>query len=362
MTQTESVTQSAPSQVSVLRQRLKCLRQSYIVRVLIQGFFTIWLTMTVTFLLIRGLPGDAKEIKINQIITQQNVTYDEAAAIAAGLLPFDPDAPILEQYTDYLGKLLRFNLGESITSAGTPVLSQIFTFLPWTLFSVGSGLLISFTLGTLMGMAIAYWRGSWLDNVVTFFASILYGIPDFVIAFLIILIGGVQLGLFKPGSLQGGSDPGIEPGFTAEYIGSLLRHVFLPLTTYVATTIGGWILTMKSSTISTLGEDYIAVAQARGLSQRRILLGYVGRNAMLPQVTRLAISIGFVLGGSVIIETIFNYPGLGRLLSNSIVSRDYTTMQGVFLTISSAVIISNIFADLLYSVLDPRVRLGGKKS
>lgn len=362
MTQTELVTQSAPPQPSALRQWLKRLRQSYVFRVLIQGFFTIWLTMTVTFLLIRGLPGDAKEIKINQIITQQNVTYDEAAAIAAGLLPFDPDAPILEQYADYLSKLLRFNLGESITSAGTPVLSQIFTFLPWTLFSVGSGLLISFTLGTLLGMAIAYWRGSWLDNVVTFFASILYGIPDFVIAFLIILIGGVQLGLFKPGSLQGGSDPGIEPGFTAEYIGSLLRHVFLPLTTYVATTIGGWILTMKSSTISTLGEDYIAVAQARGLSQRRILLGYVGRNAMLPQVTRLAISIGFVLGGSVIIETIFNYPGLGRLLSNSIVSRDYTTMQGVFLTISSAVIISNIFADLLYSFLDPRVRLGSKKS
>ena len=118
---------------------------------------------------------------------------------------------------------------------------------------------------------------------------------------------------------------------------------------------------MKSSTISTLGEDYITVAKARGLPERRIVLAYVGRNAMLPLITRLAISIGFVVGGSVIIEFIFQYPGLGRLLYTAINGRDYTTMQGVFLVISAAVVVSNILADLLFGVLDPRVRVGGQK-
>jgi len=114
---------------------------------------------------------------------------------------------------------------------------------------------------------------------------------------------------------------------------------------------------MKSSTISTLGEDYITVARARGLSERRLLTAYIGRNAMLPLVTRLAISIGFVVGGSAIIETLFLYPGLGRNLVLAIGARDYTTMQGIFLVIAVAVVVSNILADLLFGVLDPRVRL-----
>jgi peptide/nickel transport system permease protein len=124
--------------------------------------------------------------------------------------------------------------------------------------------------------------------------------------------------------------------------------------------IGGWILTMKSSTISTLGEDYINVAKARGLPERRILTAYVGRNALLPLVTRLAISIGFVVGGSVIVEELFQYPGIGRNLLRAINARDYTTMQGMFLVITIAVVVSNVLADLMFGLLDPRVRLGGE--
>src|SRR5699024_4039352 len=128
---------------------------------------------------------------------------------AAGLFNFDPDAPLGEQYVEYLVKLVQFDLGESITNPGTTVLSQIAAFLPWTLFSVGSGLLISFALGVAIGTAQAYWRGSAFDNIMTAIASILYGIPDYIIALLLLIVGGVQLGLFQIGELRGALDPGI---------------------------------------------------------------------------------------------------------------------------------------------------------
>jgi peptide/nickel transport system permease protein len=292
---------------------------------------------------------------------QRQLTYDEARRAAAGLYNFDPDQPLFEQYLDYMGKLVRGDMGNSILSAGTPVSAQIRRYLPWTLFAVGSGLLISFTLGVLLGMTMAYWRGGILDNVLTGLASVMYGVPDFVIALLLLLVAGVQLQWFKPGDVLGGVSQDVKAGFNLDYITNLIQHAGLPVLTYVWTTVGGWILTMKSSTISTLGEDYITVAKARGLSERRILLAYVGRNAMLPLMTRLAISVGFVVGGSVIIETLFQYPGLGKLLSTAITSRDYTTMQGVFLTVAAAVVIANILADLMFGLLDPRVRVGGQK-
>jgi len=340
---------------------LKRFAGSYIFRVVLQGILTLLVVTTFTFILIRKMPGNPVQIRIDQLIDQQQLPYDDARRVAAGLYDFDPDEPLLEQYARFIGKLIKGDLGSSITAPGTTVVSQIKRYLPWTLFAVGSGLLISFTLGIFLGMAMAYWRGSFFDNTLTALASLMYGIPDFVVALLILLVAGVQFEWFKLGDVLGGVSQDVEPGFNVAYMTDLIQHVALPVTTYVWTTVGGWILTMKSSTISTLGEDYITVAKARGLPERRILFAYVGRNAMLPLITRLAISIGFVMGGSVIIETIFQYPGLGRLLFSAINSRDYTTMQGVFLTIAAGVVLSNILADLLFGVLDPRVRVGGQK-
>ncbi len=340
---------------------LKRVTSSYTFRVVVQGILTLWAVTTFTFFLIRKMPGNPIQIKIDQLMDQRQMSYDDALRSAAALYDFDPDAPLMEQYVDYMSKLVRGDMGNSILSAGTTVTAQIRRYLPWTLFSVGIGLTISFTLGVSLGMAMAYWRGGLLDNVMTAIASIMYGVPDFVIALLLLMVAGVQLELFKMEDVLGGIGQDVEAGFNMAYITNLFQHAALPIITYVWTTVGGWILTMKSSTISTLGEDYITVAKARGLPERRILTAYVGRNAMLPLVTRLAISIGFVVGGSVIIETIFQYPGLGRLLFTAISSRDYTTMQGVFLTIAAAVVFSNILADLLFGMLDPRVRVGGQK-
>ncbi|MDZ4770191.1 MAG: ABC transporter permease [Chloroflexota bacterium] len=338
--------------------RLNQVRRSYLFRVIVSGLITIWAVTTLTFFMIRQMPGSPFEVAIDGLMTRQSMTYDEAYRAAASIYNYDPDRPVLLQYADFIGDLLQGDLGKSITRGNAPVLDIILRYLPWTLFCVGLALLISFTVGTLLGLAIGYWRGTWFDNAVTTFASIVSGIPDFIIALLIILVFGVQLKWFQVGAMRGGVDPTITVGFSLEYIASLLQYASLPILIYVLSSVGTWVLAMKSSTLSTLGEDYIAVAQARGLSQRRILTGYVGRNAMLPLITRLAISVGFVVSGSIIIEEMFQYPGLGRNLFLAIGSRDYTIMQGIFLVITAAVVISNILADLAVGWLDPRVRLG----
>lgn len=355
-----SVPISPQTRIPASAMPIRVVRQlwgSYALRALLQALLTIFAVTTFTFFLIRLMPGDPFSSKVESLMIQQNLTYEQARTVAAGLFLFDPDEPMIDQYTRYMSSLLRGDLGKSILSAGTPVADQIARYLPWTLFSVGLALTISFTLGALIGLAMGYWRGGILDNVMTFLASILSGIPDYILALLFVLILGVQLQLFNVGEFRGGSDPNIPAGFTVEYIGSLFKYALFPVTIYVASTIGTWILSMKSSTISTLGEDYITVAQARGLSQGRILTAYVGRNALLPLITRLAISIGFVVGGSVAIEQIFEYPGLGRQLLRAIVTRDYTTMQGIFLVITVAVVLSNLLSDLVLGWLDPRVRV-----
>jgi peptide/nickel transport system permease protein len=336
--------------------RLRKISRGYAFRVILQGFLTVWAASTFTFAMIRFLPSNPIEVKINQL-TNQGFTYEEASRIASGLVGYDPDRPLLEQYFEYLGNIAQGNLGESITSPGTLVNEQILRFLPWTLLSIGSASLISFSLGTFIGMAMAYWRGSWFDNLMTAIASIFSGIPDYVFAFVIVLFLGVQLQWFNVGEMRGGVNPSIEVGLSWEYLSDVLKHAVLPVATYIMATIGVWMLTMKSSTMSVLGEDYIHVAKARGLPESRVLTAYVGRNALLPLVTRFAINLGLVLSGSVIVERFFEYPGLGRALSRAIDARDYTSMQGIFLTITIAVILSNVLADLTLGALDPRVRL-----
>lgn len=340
-------------------QRLRRITRSYLFRIIVSGLITIWAVTTLTFFLIREMPGNPVETKILELMDRQALTYEEAYRAAATLFNFDPDRSAVEQYIEFIGDLLQGDLGNSITRGGTSVNSIIIRYLPWTLFCVGLSLIISFTLGTLIGLMMGYWRGSWFDNLVTGIASILSGLPDYIIALLIIVIFGVQLRWFDIGRVRGGVDPTITPALTFEYLSSVVQYALMPVLVYVLSSIGTWILSMKSSTLSTLGEDYIAVAKARGLSEGRILISYVGRNAMLPLITRLAISVGFIVSGTVIIEEMFQYPGLGRNLFIAISSRDYTTMQGIFLVITIAVVLSNILADFVIGWLDPRVRIEG---
>jgi len=185
-------------------------------------------------------------------------------------------------------------------------------------------------------------------------------VPNYLIAIIIIVFFGVRLEFFPIAEMRGVLSPGVQPELSWAFIKDAWFHASVPIFVYVITGMGGWMLTMKSSTIGILEEDYVTVSRAKGLKDSRILTAYVGRNASLPIFTQLAIAIGFIVGGSVIIESLFQYRGIGFTLLQSVQRRDYTLMQGVFLILTFSVIMANLLADILYSWIDPRIRLENK--
>lgn len=312
---------------------------------------TILVASSITFFVIRSMPGDPVETMAMGML-QQGMDYNEAYEKAKAMLHFDPDKPVIEQYFDYVKDLARGDLGISITTQNN-VTSIIASALPWTLFVLTISIGIAFTIGILIGMYVSLKRNTILDPIVSAYASISGSLPDYIVGFLLVLLLSTQAGLF-PG--RGAYSASVDVGFNLEFIGSVLYHAFLPILTYVITGVGGWILAMKGSAVSVLGEDYIMCATARGLSDARIRTKYIGRNAILPLVTSLTITFGMLFGGSPLVENLFAYPGIGFYLNQAIINRDYTLMQGLFLMITVAVIIANIIADVMYSVLDPRIR------
>ncbi len=349
----------SPSQSTEQRQNvLSAFVGSYLFRKMLRALFTIFVVTTITFFLVRLLPGNPIEIYVNQLVVTYGMPLNEARDQAASLFAFDLDQPVYLQYFSYLGSLLQGNFGNSILSPGTSVTAVIIRFLPWTIFSVGLGLIISFVTGMLLGVLMAYRRESFLDHALTVISSFVSSIPDFLIGLLIVVWLGVQWKLVPIAAMRGAYSSGVVPGFNLQFFQDALFHAALPITTYVLTSVGFWMLSMKSSTVSILGEDYVTVAKARGLRESRIATAYVGRNAALPLFTLLTIRIGFVVGGSILVEQIFEYGGIGRQLGQAIAQRDYTVMQGIFLIITFSVIFANFFADLLYGWLDPRIKLG----
>lgn len=331
-----------------------------VMRAFTKAALTIYAGITLTFWLIRLMPGSPVEIKIEELTRDGALTYEEAAAVASTLFRIDLNAPIHEQYVEYMGKVLRADLGDSFLSQGTPVLSIILAVLPWTLFAVGTGLLLSFIAGIGLGLLAAYRRESVFDTVVSSGGSLISSVPNYLMALLIVLILGVQLRWLPITQMRGAFTAGIEPGLTAQFVGDVLFHAALPISVFFLATIGHWILSMRGATLSALEEDYVTAARARGLSDGRITTAYVGRNAVLPLVTQLAIALGAAVGGAVFVEQVFVYQGMGLRLISAINQRDYPVMQGIVLVTTAAVVVANLVADLLYSKLDPRIgRAGG---
>ncbi|WP_114856186.1 ABC transporter permease [Brachybacterium sp. YJGR34] len=331
---------------------------SFLLRRLLRSAFVIWVVATGVFLMVRLLPGNPVDVYVNQQIALYGKTYEQASAEAENYFRFDPTTPIWQQYLDYLGGLLRGDMGTSIATPGVTVLEKISHYLPWTLYSVGLALLISITIGLLLGMIMAYRRGGVIDHAVSVVGSIFHAIPNYLLAILIVVVGAVQLGIIDYTRMRGNVSPGVTPELSLRFLSDIGYHATLPMITYILTTFGTWALIMKSSTTQVLGEDYVTVAKARGLKESRVQTNYVGRNALLPLIAQIATQAGFIVGGAIFVEQTFSYEGIGLLLFESINSRDYPTIQGVLLVVTITVVLANLAADLVNAALDPRIRLG----
>jgi len=336
----------------------------YILKKLFKMLFTIWVVMTLIFFLIRLMPSNPVERYIEAQMVQFGLSLEEATSKASFLFSMDLNKTMLEQYLGYLGRVIRLDFGNSLLSPGVPVMTIIAQRLPWTLFTVGLGLVLSFIVGTATGAVLAFKRDRWYEPIVSGIASFLSAIPDFLIAiFLLLLFGVVTWGgrgtILPINMLRGNYSMGVTPGFNVRFILDALKHGMLPILTYMFSQLGIWILLMKGSTISSLSADYVTMAKVRGIKPTRILTAYIGRNAMLPIVTEFAMRLGFIIGGSLIIEQLFVYQGIGLELLKATNGRDYPLMQGIFLIMSIAIVVSSFLAELMYVVLDPRIKSKG---
>lgn len=336
----------------------------YLLKKLIKMLVTVFVVTTIIFFLIRLMPSNPVQQYIEEQMVQYGLTYEDAQMRASFLFSMDLDKPLVSQYFEYLGKVVRLDFGDSLLSPGVPVMTIIAARLPWTLFTVGTGLLLSFIVGVTIGAAMAFKRDKWYEPVISGIASFLSSVPDFLIAITLLLIFGViewgGKGTLVPiFMLRGNYSMGVSPGWNLPFIKDILLHAALPVFTYMLSQIGIWVLLMKGCTTSCLNTDYVTVAKIRGLSSGRILFSYIGRNAMLPIVTEFAMRLGFIVGGALIVEQLFVYQGIGLELLNATNGRDYPLMQGVFLIMTISIVVCNFLAEVFYVVLDPRIKVEG---
>jgi peptide/nickel transport system permease protein len=310
---------------------------------------TAWAAITINFLLPRMLPGDPVQAMIARF--QGRLSTDAIASLYV-LFGLDTQTSMLSQYITYWGNLFQGDLGLSFTYFPTPVSEVIAQSLPWTLALMGVTTIISFVLGTMIGVYAGWKRGSWIDAllpITTFFSAI----PYFWLGLIAISVFAVTLGAFPA---AGGYEPGLIPSFDWEFISSALYYSVLPALTVLISSIAGWILGMRNMMVTVSSEDYVTVAHAKGLPERRVMLGYAARNAVLPSISGFALSLGFIVGGTLLVEMVFSYPGIGYILFTGVNAKDYPLMQGIFLIITMAVLVANLLADVVYLMLDPRTR------
>ena len=311
---------------------------------------TLWAALTINFILPRVMPGNPAQAMLVRYHGRVSPQTIHTLEVALGL---NSHQPIFQQYFQYLGNTLSGNFGTSVTFFPSSVGDVVKQGLPWTLGLVGMSTVIAFALGTAIGMLSAWRRGGFLDAILPPVFIVISAFPYFWLGLIVLLVLSLTLGWFPLGfayDLTGSIE------LSWSFVGQVVWHGFLPALTIVITSIGGWILTMRNTMITTLAEDYVKMARAKGLSPVRIMFMYAGRNAILPNLTGFAMSLGFVISGAILVEIVFNYPGLGFTLLQAVHSEDFALMQTLFLMITMAVLIAVLAADILTAWLDPRTR------
>ncbi|MFC7621605.1 ABC transporter permease [Microlunatus sp. GCM10028923] len=306
-----------------------------------RGVLTVWFAVTVTFLMLRLLPGDPA-----LALASTNMTAETRAAILAS---YGLDQPLPVQYGLYLGQLLQGNLGISFTQQ-IPVADVLLARLPWTLLLAGTALVLTVVIGIPLGVLAASRRGGLLDRAVQIFGVTGQSIFVPSLAVLLLFLFGLRLGWLPIG---GAYDTGV---YGTAWYGNVLRHLILPAVSLMLIQLGSYVLTMRSTLIEALGEDYVTLARANGLSPARVLWKHALRNALLPATTLIGLQLGFLVGGAVLTETVFAYPGIGRVIYEAVTQLDYAVLQGAFLLLALTVVAANMITDLVYGFLDPRVQ------
>lgn len=307
--------------------------------------------IVVNFTLPRLMPGSPVDSMIAQLGPRATPAAIEAIKARFGAV----EQPIWSQFLDYLRGLATFDLGVSVKYYPQTVTEVLARSAGWTAFLVTTAIIFSLCVGVSLGAVAAWRRGGRFDAFVSPFSVVLIAVPPVIIALATLFTFGVTLRWFPVGYAY---DPSLDPGINFTFFGSVFWHAIMPVLTLSPYMIGEFQTTMRSSMISVLGEDYVTMGRAKGLSNAAVMFSYAARNAMLPVMTNLALMLGAVFGGSIVTEIVFNYPGLGLTLFTASVARDYPVIQGQLLLMTMATLGANLLVDILYGVVDPRVQEG----
>jgi peptide/nickel transport system permease protein len=323
---------------------------SFILRRLAFYLVAAWVAITANFFIPRAMPGNPVQSVLSRYPTLTPDAYKALEQMLGGALA---RGSLWSQYVTYLKHVFTFNFGPDVAQFPTPVATMLAQSIPWTLMLVGVATVIAFLLGTALGILAGWRHGGWLDRVLPglmFFQAV----PYFFLALILVDALAIKLHWFPTG--QGYDGATTQPGWHWTFIGSALQHSVLPAFTIVLTSIAGWMLQMRNVMITTIGEDYVIAAQAKGLSSGRVIYTYAARNALLPQLQGFGLALGFVVSGALVMEIVFAYPGIGLLLLNAVSSDDFPLMQAIFLVITFTVLAANLIVDMIIVFFDPRVR------
>jgi peptide/nickel transport system permease protein len=320
----------------------------FILRRLVFYLVTAWVALTINFFIPRAMPGNAVQNIMSKFPNLQPAAYRALEA----LLGVGHPGSIWNQYTSYLDDIFHFNFGTDVSQYPASVSSLLGETLPWTITLVGTATVIAFLIGTGLGILAGWRHGGSLDRVLPGL-MFLQAIPYFFFALILLELFASKFHVFPLGQ---GYAQGLIPGWHWDFISSAVYHSLLPALTIVLTSIAGWMLTMRNVMITTVGEDYVIAAQAKGLPNRRVIYTYAARNALLPQLQGFGLAVGFVVSGALVMEIVFSYPGIGLLLLSAVTSNDYPLMQAIFLVITFAVLLANLIVDVIIVFADPRAR------
>ncbi|MED5475709.1 MAG: ABC transporter permease [Candidatus Neomarinimicrobiota bacterium] len=322
---------------------------SYILSRLWFYLIAAWAAITLNFFIPRMMPGDPASVMFANLRGKLKPEALEALKKTFGVT----DEPLITQYLDYIKLLFQGDLGISIAYFPQQVSSIIISGLLWTLFLVGTSLIISFIIGSILGIFIAWNRDEKIDSILPPSFALLSAFPYFFTAMILLYIFGFKFGMFP---IRHAYSSNLNPELSFEFIGNVIYHAILPASTLIFMGIGGWMLGMRNNMIGTISTDYISYAKSRGISNKKIMFNYAARNAILPVVTSFGMALGFALNGAILTEIIFSYPGQGYILFEAVKAQDFQLMQGIFLTITLSVLAANWIIDIVILILDPRTR------